>query len=248
VRPPILTTRQRELLEFLAAGATRNEIAQHFGISPETVKIHTRAILEKFDAKTVRDAIEYIVAYITAYPIGESDADIYYDEIRYLISVSGNLNTTTYDRHHRVFVLRGTVSEIDSSIDYPGEIFDVLLNGGSPDKTENFGKYIKYSKVLDRSYRTGDTFERSLHYKTQAYRPEYSQEVSNTIGTPVGKLLMRIDLPRPPATFNVMVLDRSRFISVEKLANVEFTQQNLTYQIVANSPTPGQKFTLGWTW
>ncbi|NBR35142.1 MAG: hypothetical protein EBT90_10850 [Rhodobacteraceae bacterium] len=59
---------------------------------------------------------------------------------------------------------------------------------------------------------------------------------------------MRIDLPRPPATFNVMVLDRSRFISVEKLANVEFTQQNLTYQIVANSPTPGQKFTLGWTW
>ncbi|NBR35141.1 MAG: LuxR family transcriptional regulator [Rhodobacteraceae bacterium] len=94
VRPPILTTRQRELLEFLAAGATRNEIAQHFGISPETVKIHTRAILEKFDAKTVRDAIEYI---------------------------------------------RGTVSEIDSSIDYPGEIFDVLLNGGSPDKTENFG-------------------------------------------------------------------------------------------------------------
>lgn len=139
MRPPILTTRQRELLEFLAAGATRNEIAQHFGISPETVKIHTRAILEKFDAKTVRDAIEYIVAYITAYPIGESDADIYYDEIRYLISVSGNLNTTTYDRHHRVFVLRGTVSEIDSSIDYPGEIFDVLLNGGSPDKTENFG-------------------------------------------------------------------------------------------------------------
>ena len=82
MRPPILTTRQRELLEFLAAGATRNEIAQHFGISPETVKIHTRAILEKFDAKTVRDAIEYIVAYITAYPIGETDADIYYDEIR----------------------------------------------------------------------------------------------------------------------------------------------------------------------
>ena len=63
-RPPILTTRQRELLEFLAAGATRNEIAQHFGISPETVKIHTRAILEKFDAKTVRDAIEYIVAFL----------------------------------------------------------------------------------------------------------------------------------------------------------------------------------------
>ena len=135
-------------------------------------------------------------------------------------------------------MLRGAVSEIDSSIDYPGEIFDVLLNGGSPDKTENFGKYIKYSKVLDHSYSTGDTFERSLHYKTQAYRPEYSQEVSNTIGTPVGKLLMRIDLPRPPATFNVMVLDGSRFISVEKLANVEFTQQNLTYQIVANSPTP----------
>ena len=47
---PILTERQFQILELIAVGATRNEIAVELGISPETVKVHTKAILDKFDA------------------------------------------------------------------------------------------------------------------------------------------------------------------------------------------------------
>lgn len=39
----------------LLLGQTRDEIANQYEISPETVNLHTRNILAKFDASSVRD-------------------------------------------------------------------------------------------------------------------------------------------------------------------------------------------------
>ena len=64
---PILTTRQREILEFLYVGATRKEIASSLNLSPETVKMHTKNILDKFDATSIRDGFKFISQYITYY-------------------------------------------------------------------------------------------------------------------------------------------------------------------------------------
>ncbi len=55
--PPFLTIRERELLPYLASGANRSQLADHFGLSEETVKRHTRNILTKFKAKTIRDGL-----------------------------------------------------------------------------------------------------------------------------------------------------------------------------------------------
>ena len=53
--PPRLTKRESEILPLLLAGSTRQEIASSLSVSPETVKLHTRNILSKFGATTVRD-------------------------------------------------------------------------------------------------------------------------------------------------------------------------------------------------
>ena len=53
--PPKLTRRESEILPLLLAGSTRDEIASSLSVSPETVKLHTRNILSKFGATTVRD-------------------------------------------------------------------------------------------------------------------------------------------------------------------------------------------------
>ena len=68
--PPILTKREREVLPFLVAGATRHEIGRNFGISPETVKMHTKRIVEKFGAANVRDGIELMSDYQRFYGDG----------------------------------------------------------------------------------------------------------------------------------------------------------------------------------
>ncbi|MBR9768288.1 MAG: hypothetical protein GYB46_07630 [Rhodobacteraceae bacterium] len=41
----------------IACWCTRDEIASSLSVSPETVKLHTRNILSKFGATTVRDGV-----------------------------------------------------------------------------------------------------------------------------------------------------------------------------------------------
>ena len=52
-----LTKREDEVLLFLAKGMTRDEIASKLFISAETVKMHTKNIYRKLEAKNKIDAL-----------------------------------------------------------------------------------------------------------------------------------------------------------------------------------------------
>lgn len=73
--PPKLTKRERQILPYLLSGATRNEIATTLGIAPDTVKIHVKNLLEKFDAATVRDGFKSMNLYQQYYGISGLGAD-----------------------------------------------------------------------------------------------------------------------------------------------------------------------------
>jgi len=52
-----LTKRENEILQLLAKGCTRNQIAKKLFISNETVKMHTKNIYKKLKAKNKIDAL-----------------------------------------------------------------------------------------------------------------------------------------------------------------------------------------------
>ena len=57
-----LSAREREVLELLAGGADNNEIATSLGISPETVRNHTRNARRKLGARSRSHAIALAIA------------------------------------------------------------------------------------------------------------------------------------------------------------------------------------------
>ena len=73
--PSKLTKRESEILPLLLAGSTRVEIAYSLSVSPETVKLHTRNILSKFGATTVRDGFYDMNLYQTHYGVGGQGSD-----------------------------------------------------------------------------------------------------------------------------------------------------------------------------
>ena len=77
--PPKLTKRESEILPLLLAGITRDEIASSLNVSPETVKLHTRNILSKFGATTVRDAFYDMNLYRTHYGVGGQGSDCFHN-------------------------------------------------------------------------------------------------------------------------------------------------------------------------
>ena len=54
---PVITRREKEVLELIAEGMTNNEVAQKLFISPSTVDTHRRNLLVKFDAKNTASLI-----------------------------------------------------------------------------------------------------------------------------------------------------------------------------------------------
>jgi two-component system response regulator DesR len=55
---PLLTEREREVLDLIAAGSTNREIAEHLFLSPHTVKEHTSAVYRKLEARNRAEAVQ----------------------------------------------------------------------------------------------------------------------------------------------------------------------------------------------
>ncbi|MFC1922826.1 LuxR C-terminal-related transcriptional regulator [Chloroflexota bacterium] len=65
-----LTTRELEILEFIAKGYSNQKIADHLSIEVGTVKNHVHSILNKLDVRTREDAADYL-AIIKRQPLGD---------------------------------------------------------------------------------------------------------------------------------------------------------------------------------
>ncbi len=55
--PDILTKRERQVLEALAAGASYKEVAREFDLSPHTVNFHVRSLYKKLSARSRGEAV-----------------------------------------------------------------------------------------------------------------------------------------------------------------------------------------------
>lgn len=56
-----LTAREREVLQWLANGASQEAIAEHLSISPHTVRTHVQRILQKLGVHSKLEAVSYAI-------------------------------------------------------------------------------------------------------------------------------------------------------------------------------------------
>ena len=248
VRPPSLTERQFEVLELISYGATRSEIAKHLNISPETVKAHTKAVLTKFDAASYRDCAPTVVKFLAAYGDLSRGTNLFYDTIDFDIEITPDWAVSIYNRRQTGIVVRGQVREISTSIDFPGELFDIFLNGREPDRVEERGKYVFYAIDLPHPLKTGQDFQRHLTYKARAFTEKGRKEISNTIGTPTGILNMSVTFPAPPEFCKGSALINSKLVPIEELKNVSFRMDGLRAMMSVTQPNSGDKYTIYWSY
>ena len=60
-RAALLTEREREVLDLVAAGEPNKIIARHLGISFRTVELHRAHIIEKLQARSLSDLIRMAI-------------------------------------------------------------------------------------------------------------------------------------------------------------------------------------------
>ncbi len=59
-RAQLLTPRERQVQDMVAAGETNKAIARHFDISEKTVEIHRAKVMEKMQAKSLADLVKMV--------------------------------------------------------------------------------------------------------------------------------------------------------------------------------------------
>ena len=58
----LLTPREREVLDHLAAGKSTKDIARALGASPRTIDVHRARVLHKLDAENIADVVHLVIA------------------------------------------------------------------------------------------------------------------------------------------------------------------------------------------
>jgi DNA-binding NarL/FixJ family response regulator len=61
VRAKVLTPRQREVVQLLAAGKSMKEVADVLKVTPRTVAFHKYRIMEELSLKTTADLIQFAI-------------------------------------------------------------------------------------------------------------------------------------------------------------------------------------------
>ncbi len=186
---PILTKRQFQILEMIAAGASRHDIADKLCISRETVKVHTKNLLAKFGACSVRGGMENINTYLAAFGANGRGYHAHFSLIENITTKSADLCHTHVSGQSFGQIICGPIHEILIQVKTEGSIANLKINGVSP-QLEHLSPRNVIAK-LKAMYKQGDHFERHISYETthDPHRPiDY---LCTTIGSPVDKLVMR---------------------------------------------------------
>ena len=131
--PPKLTKRESEILPLLLAGSTRDEIAYSLSVSPETVKLHTRNILSKFGATTVRDGFYDMNLYQTHYGVGGQGSDRFENLFQCVCQILPGRRDVRITNKLNITVMQDELSEFKFSYVANGSLVDAIAPGNMLD-------------------------------------------------------------------------------------------------------------------
>lgn len=169
--PPKLTRRESEVLPLLLAGSTREEIASCLDVSPETVKLHTRNILSKFGATTVRDGFYDMNLYQTHYGLGGQGSDRFENLFQCVCQVLPGRRDLRITNKLNLTVMREELSEFKFSYLSNGRLIDArspdnMLQGPDvSDHTQTFRVIPGFELTMFDQYEFsfGITFKDEFH-------------------------------------------------------------------------------------
>lgn len=156
--PPRLTQRESEVLPMLLLGQTRDEIANQYEISPETVKLHTRNILAKFDASSVRDGFYLMNLYQMHYGLGGRGSDRFENLFSCVCQILPGRKDIRITNKLDLIVMQDDLAEFKFSYVVDGTLQDAVAPGNmllGPIMREHAQEY---SVVPGRTLKKFDTY------------------------------------------------------------------------------------------
>lgn len=245
--PPKLTPREREILPYLVSGATRKEIAATLSVSPETIKIHVKNLLDKFGAVTVRDAFTDLNNYQRFYGLGGLDFNIFNVDIEVTLELMPNRRDARVHRRQLIQAVNRPVTSFVRRF-YAGD-GEVQLSYQSnrihcdqrPD--ESGAKFFEMS--INPPIEVDDTYQIDEHIFWQGCLDPISDCDIVTFDTPFGKRTMRHIFPADDPPKEVLFETRVGFTNT-KLVGMQETRTANSLVLDFTEYEPGSSLKVTW--
>lgn len=248
MRPPVLTDRQLQILEFVAAGATRKEIAVHLKISPETVKDHVKVIFDKFGVQSLRDGFSEISQYLQTYGQHGLNAKQFFTDVTYRVDVAENRTSAKLYRASNGYIVHGKVDTFSTRLIDNGELLNVKLNGQKPSQIRISDKFMNYAITLDKPIAAGERFSRTFEAQLKRKNNAEYTETSNTIGTPVEKLTIDVRFPYSVPQCSGYLERGLDALDFAICKHVEFDFNQTRALAIIHWPQISDRYCLNWLW
>jgi hypothetical protein len=193
MRAPILTKRESEIIEYLAVGATREEIAKTLGVSPETVKLHTKNILRKFNVSSVRDGAADIQDFVRAYGKDGLGHQIFNTDVAVSVVVDPLCTSAKWNIVSTGYVVSGVVEHLSLATIKHNQIESLRLNGKIPELVSNSMSFVEFKLPLENPIQQGGAIIRTTEFTEIAAADTKINEVSFITGTPCHNLTINVE-------------------------------------------------------
>ena len=233
----------------MTSGANRSEIANHFGLSAETVKRHTRNILVKFGAKTLREGMWDISDYLNNYGLPDPLYPLFAHKViaEHVYDVDTRTMTVTHAHSFQCMTDRYEKTEI-AVLEDDFVVNSVFIDGQeiSPSGDEVGRK--KYVLTYKKAKMQGDYFDRKyvVNFDTSEhlFKDTYS---SAWTAFPAAYMEFSIHFQghRVPDQLwsevqqnSVKIIDKS--VEIEKAQNFS--------KLIIRDPKPNRIYMFRWIW
>ena len=160
--PPKLTRRESEVLPLLLSGATREEIASSLSVSPETVKLHTRNVLKKFNANSVREGFHLMDLYQTHYGHGGQGSDRFENLFQCVCQVLPGRKNLRLTNKLNVTIMQDELSDFKFSYIANGNLTNAVAPGNLLQGPEIYDQAVTFRVIPGTALKKFDCYNYSF--------------------------------------------------------------------------------------
>ena len=245
---PRLTVREFEIAPLLIANATREEIAQHLNISEETVKQHTRNILRKFNAVSVRDAYDAISDHIFVFGPEGLHKNYFYHALKRDLFIAPNRTDGHFKEVLEVEAIYRPFTEFSvEMVHATGWIENKCINGKSLTPRDDKALFDVWSAPIHPPLEPGKigTIVHSMDHI--GHYPDNRNSLSVSVRQPIGTINYRVHFQPDDIPARVYGKKQS-IISSQISENISIEFSKGVAHLNVNLPSSKYVFGICWEW
>lgn len=245
--PPKLTPREREILPMLALGETRSQIALRTNLSEETVKVHTKNIVDKFDATNVRDGIQSFWKYLETYTDKGYDYKFYLKRMETFLDIKGRGELANLTRRFHLVAVGDGLTELDDTFSADGGVGEFSIDGKVEEPyLVKMGKHF-FRKVFDPSLIDGQEVIVNFEGTFIESYIENSEFMRVSVSYPTLEMMLSVSFDVNNFPKKIWAEKRMGLVTLTVPANY-FSVQEGVATILVNAPEVHEDYFVRWIW